>query len=576
MNKRDTGALRFGIAAALICLALGLIGLDAYGLTWDDPENLLTGAHYARFFTTWDWDWLDFARYDQLYAADPSPPPFYNPHFRSAERYPPVANVVSVLTHRLLAGQLGWLGDTDGYHFGVLLFASLTVFVLASFTWQAFGPLAAGSATMALVLYPLFVEHAHLNLKDVPFAALVLLAVWTYWRAVEERRWRWFGLSVCAAGLALGTRVVAAEIWLVVGLAYLPAGWDWLRHRMRERRWHAPPFALRWLWLYVLLSLLVLLAVWPWLWPDPVGRLQAHLAFSRDVGRGIRVLYAGEFWQVGETLPWHYTSVIFLLTTPLPTLLLGLLGVAYALKRGLLDRDAAALMLLALFAFALLRSSWPTLPQYDGTRHMLDGIVAFAGLCGLGADALRRWLGRRLRLSSRLLAVVLVLVYLPLAIRLVRLHPYEGVYYNLLAGGVQGAAGRYPQEYWGSSFRAGCAWLNEHLPGEAVVLPRVGGHLVRYCARPDLRLIPDEALPFLSPTQTVYVIYMTRVDKYDWVATFVDSHLAPVYQLTVEGVPLLKIVRTDAATLVQGREPVSAARGGPTVQQMKNRIKLSM
>ncbi|MFQ6100602.1 MAG: ArnT family glycosyltransferase [Anaerolineae bacterium] len=558
MNESDVadpGTLRFGVAAALVFLVVGLAVLDGYGLAWDDAENLLTGEHYVRFFTTWDWSWLDFPRYNEIYATSPDPPPLYNQHFQAAERYPPVANMVAVLTHALFTERLGWLADTDGYHVGVLLFGSLAVLVTVAFTWQAFGPLAGWAATLALALYPLFLEHAHLNLKDVPFAALVLLAVWAYWRAVEMQRWRWLCLSICATGLALGTRLIAAEVWGVMGLAYLPAGWNWLRRWIRERRWHVPPLALRWLLPHVPLSTLVFLAVWPWLWPDPLGRVRAHVEYSRNVVRGMRVLYAGEIWQAGQTLPWHYTLVIFLLTTPLLTLFLGSLGAGVALKRGVRSRNAAALILLVLFLLALARSSWPTLPQYDGTRHMMDGIVALAGLCGLGADVLWRWLRQRwprFTLSRKAWMSILVLAYLPLVVQLYRLHPYEGVYYNLLAGGVRGTAGRYPQEYWGSSFRAGCEWINENLPEGAVVLTRVGGRSARYYLRPEVQRIADEDLPYLPPDQVVYVMYITRVDKYGPIATFADTYLVPIYAVSVEGVPLLKIVRTDAGTLLQG------------------------
>jgi hypothetical protein len=146
---------------------------------------------------------------------------------------------------------------------------------------------------------------------------------------------------------------------------------------------------------------------------------------------------------------------------------------------------------------------------------------------------------------------ILTLAYLPLIVQLSQLHPYEGVYYNLLTGGVRGAAGRYPQEYWGSSFRAGCDWVNENLPQDAVVLTRVGGRPARYYLRAEARRIADEDLPHLPPDQIVYVMYITRVDKYGPITAFTDAHLTPIHTIAVEGVPLLKIVRTDAGTLAQ-------------------------
>ncbi|HUM69151.1 MAG TPA: glycosyltransferase family 39 protein, partial [Chloroflexota bacterium] len=302
MNR---SAYLFALLAALCFFVIGLASLNQYGLTWDEPENLLTGVHYARFFASGDEKWLDFAAYDQIYQEmGAARPPLYNQEFDNPFRYPPVANITAVITHALFTTRLGWLSDTDGYHLAVLLFATLTVFVLACFTWQAFGPLASIAATLALTTYPLFFEHAHLNLKDVPLAALTLLALWAYWQGERwlgkrHGRWPWFALSAIAAGLGMGVRVLALEVWLVIGLAYLPLVW-----RNARQGWWAALRPYHPLLICIPLSLLIFLAVWPWLWPDRVGRLAEHLAFGESVSRGLRVLYDGQIYAAGETLPW--------------------------------------------------------------------------------------------------------------------------------------------------------------------------------------------------------------------------------------------------------------------------------
>lgn len=612
-HSTHSGAARFGAILALVFLVVGFATLPGYGLTWDDGENLLTGAHYLRFFLTGDVIWLDFDHWDAVYAASDPPPVLYTPHFRHAERYPPVANMAAAATHELFTDRLGWLADTDGYHVSVLLFGSLAVFVVATFARQAFGVVGGWVAVLALVLYPLFIEHAHLNLKDVPFAALVVFALWTYWRAVITRRWAWGLLSAVATGLALGVRVLAAEIWGVIALATLPDAWAWLRRtawlrRMarlrrdrtgRQRPMARPgapdaltphpdsgllearlPRAYAMLPLHVALALGIFLLSWPWLWPDPIGRLGAHLDYAAEAALGLRVLYGGEIAQAGVDLPWHYTLVTFLFTTPLLTLALGALGLGVAftglgpyrwarrrrmppdaapptpLPPGRVRASASAARLLALtFLVALARTSWPSTAQYDGTRHMMDGIVAFAGLSGFGAAALWTWVRRRwpaFRPRPLIVVAVLIVMCLPFWLHVVRIHPYEGIYYNLLAGGVRGAAGEYSQAYWGSSFRAGAAWLNANVPADAVVLPRTGGNWAHLYVRPEIRRIADEELPLLPPDQVVYVAFITRVDKYDAVTAFADANLAPIYTVSRRGVPLLKVIRTDAATLLRG------------------------
>lgn len=546
--QRATQSYLFAAISATLFFIVGLFTLPGYGYTWDTPENLLTGAHTANFFATGNHEWLDFAAYDAHYQNKTiPPPPFYNQEFNHPERYPPLANVTAVFTHALFTDQLQLLADPDGYHLGVLLFATLAVFVLACFLWQAFHPVAAIAAVLALITYPLFFEHSHNNLKDIPFAALVLTALWLFWRSQHGHYWRWIGLSAIATGCALGVRILAMEIWGIVVLAHLPALWA-----QRSEGWRQALRPLRGLLLHVPLALFVFLLSWPWLWADPINRLASHLAFGQIAFDGARVLYAGQIYLSGETLPWHYTAVIFLLTTPPLVLLGGVGGVWQALQRSWREQHQAALMLVSLFGVALLRTSLPQIPQYDGIRHMFDGLLAFVGLFGVGTAVFYHWLQQWRPIQERVFALALALCFLPTAGWLVRLHPFQGIYYNVLAGGVTAVYGQYPQAYWGSSFRLASAWICPNIEPDAVILPRVGGHLLQYYATCEQKIIADEDLFFLPPEQQVYVVYLTRLDKFDWVVDFTETSLAPIYQIVRAEVPIIKIVQTDVGTLRTG------------------------
>lgn len=46
---------------------------------------------------------------------------------------------------------------------------------------------------------------------------------------------------------------------------------------------------------------------------------------------------------------------------------------------------------------------------------------------------------------------------------IVRLHPYEYVYFNRLVGGLPGAQARFETEYWGASYTEGLRWLAAQL-----------------------------------------------------------------------------------------------------------------
>ena len=86
-------------------------------------------------------------------------------------------------------------------------------------------------------------------------------------------------------------------------------------------------------------------------------------------------------------------------------------------------------------------------PAFTGMRHFLFVVPPLAVLAGIGFDAVltalspRRWLAAGAR-------PLLALALLWNASVLVRLHPYEYMFYNPLVGGLEGAQRRYEMDYW--------------------------------------------------------------------------------------------------------------------------------
>jgi len=73
-------------------------------------------------------------------------------------------------------------------------------------------------------------------------------------------------------------------------------------------------------------------------------------------------------------------------------------------------------------------------------------------------------------------------------IGIVRLHPYEYLYYNTFIGGEAGAFRRFELDYWGTSYREAADWLNENAPPGANVWVEGPAHLLDLYLRADLNL----------------------------------------------------------------------------------------
>jgi hypothetical protein len=97
---------------------------------------------------------------------------------------------------------------------------------------------------------------------------------------------------------------------------------------------------------------------------------------------------------------------------------------------------------------------------YDGIRQFLFVVpMLMVGAAWTGVQLVThlpspRWRGPALALAG--------LLSLDPLLGLVRLHPYQYIFFNRLAGGLQGAAGRFETDYWGLALREAAEWVNRN------------------------------------------------------------------------------------------------------------------
>jgi hypothetical protein len=126
-------------------------------------------------------------------------------------------------------------------------------------------------------------------------------------------------------------------------------------------------------------------------------------------------------------------------------------------------------------------------PAFTGLRHFLFVVPVFAALAGIGFDDLLSRLNTHApRIARSAFALVLVMLTWNAA-KLVRLHPYENLFYNPLVGGLPGAAGRYATDYWVGIMPEAVDRLENYV----AMLDRRGTHPERYRVA-----VCGERLPF--------------------------------------------------------------------------------
>jgi hypothetical protein len=167
-------------------------------------------------------------------------------------------------------------------------------------------------------------------------------------------------------------------------------------------------------------------------------------------------------------VPRLYVPIYILIRVPL----LMLFGAALAMMVALLPRLAAGSSQLPRRDIALLSLTviFPLLcqvicdgPAFTGMRHFLFVIPALATLAGIGLDAAVTTLATRGRLLASGGLAVVTACLLADAVTLVRLHPYQYLFYNPLVGGLEGASRRYDLDYWFGSMPEALQQLEAYL-----------------------------------------------------------------------------------------------------------------
>ena len=458
--------------AMLVGLVVILATYRSYGSNWDEAVQ----AHYGELAVDYFRSGLIDRRVNR----------FLNLRF-----YGPLVEMIPAL----LYGETK-AGTYELRHLFIPLFGLATVPAVFGYASLARIPGLPLLAVLALATMPRFYGDWFNNSKDVPFACLFALSMYTL--AALSRTRQFAPWRVVACGLAFGlTLDVRPGGFPILAVFFVSAAL--LSFAVPDREGvatveHSPVttvllqgigvFAVAWA---------VMVLPWPWAHENPLAHPIEAMREAASFTTSYPVLFDGTVVS-SSAMPRGYLLKYLLITTPPVLLVLSFVGIVAGLIRA---RRAAAQsflflltllwLLLPLILFILMRPN-----VYDGIRHFLFILPAVAILAAYGAS----WLCERLaspRWRGLAMAACAALLLLPIK-DLVALHPYQTTYFNVLVGGVAGADGKYETEYWLTSYREAIAWVNEQAarrPGKITTVAVAGdGYItpwVDYYAHPNVR-----------------------------------------------------------------------------------------
>jgi hypothetical protein len=315
---------------------------------------------------------------------------------------------------------------------------------------RLFGPWSGVLAAVLLALSPRYFAASMNNPKDLPFAAMSVMAL--FYISTVSPRWPYVSPSTgikIAVSLALALNVRVGALLYVGYFGLLMAA---LVVAERQTNWRRLADTAMRVSGIALAVLLLGTLFWPWAGGAPLTRpFEALMGAAGYPWNGL-VLYDQHEYPATE-LPWHYAPWWFVISTP-PVVLA---GAAFSMLFVSSRPDALrriGLWAVAVFPVAVASIMGSTL--YDSVRHLLFVypalvVLAVAGWSGMLHPSRPSWMrgGAALAAAAGLASLIVFDV---------RFHPNQGVYFNSVVGGPRRAFARYEMDYWGNCILQGVEW----------------------------------------------------------------------------------------------------------------------
>lgn len=296
---------------------------------------------------------------------------------------------------------------------------------------------------LCLWLSPRIFAHAFFNAKDIPFLSVFIISFYCLILYTKRNNPIYVVLHSLVSALLINLRIIGV---LMIGFTILYDSVDFVCFK-NKKAWHQSL-------IYGLLTSLLTIALWPAAWAHPIKFIREAIVMMQQFPWNGDVLYMGQFINSSQ-LPWHYFPVWFSITTPMGYLILGLLGIGYALTRikSIKQNPDHVWDLLMLLWFAMPISyillMHPVL--YDDWRHFYFVYPAFISLGILCFHAITKKIKKKYITILGYSLTGIYLIYTALTMHYY--HPYEHVYFNALAGPKETLKYRFELDYWGTSYK---------------------------------------------------------------------------------------------------------------------------
>jgi 4-amino-4-deoxy-L-arabinose transferase-like glycosyltransferase len=579
------------IAWALSCVAFVALWAteQAAGFVRDESVYFAAGESYAA------WVSLLFSSPTQA-LSDASIVRFFDVN----HEHPALMKLLFGLSHSLFHQKLGWMRPAAAFRLPAFACAALIAPLTYLLSRERFSRAASAFAAISFFCVPRQFFEAHLSCFDVPIAAMWLLTVFCFLRALRQPRyWLYTGL---AFGAAVATKHNGFFLPAVLVPISLFIAWNASAEKPRARTLFLQinGLYLAGLFLFGILILargtvrgaaaavdtlspatfvfvsvsvvaavlcaqlssvdtvtframaslvsmasagpLIFYAHWPYLWHHPIDRALWYFEFHATHNH-YAWFYLGEVLRA-PPFPWAYVLVKTVLTVPTSLMVCMTFGSFWALRRVFTKQGHVfeTLMLLnAAASIALI--SLPNVPHFGGVKHWFPSMpflaIMSAGVVDRAGDVVVRFVSRIQPWKTAVTVTLSLLILSPAVVATARVYAFGTSAYAELAGGLPGAASLGMQrQFWANNVTGVLDYLNANAkPGERVYLhENHGGQIHDYQRNAMLR----RDLQFVgSPFEADWVAYQYHQEfrEHEYNTWQAFDTVKPVFGLYLDETP---------------------------------------
>ena len=439
----------------LLYLSIGLSVYRDYGISWDEPMQWQHGIVSAK------------------YLASVFLPSFQPQEFLGIPKladYPHNEySVIFTLPMYVVEVILGYESGTSAESFYFRHLCTFLIFYTSVFFFyliirNRFNNWAMGlTGCLFLIMSPRIFAESFYNLKDIVFLSFFIIAIYFFIRFLNNKTFMNSFLFALTSAFAVDQRmpgVIIPFVAVIISTIDAMKTESLLKVRIKS---------LFPLLVYLVSFIIFMVLFWPYLWENPIQNIiHAFVKMSRYSWSGT-VLYMGDLIKAKE-LPWHYIPVWLLITTPIIYSVLFVLGFFQTLREIMRngynlysnDKGRQDFLFLLLFFVPLATVIVMKAVLYDGWRQMYFIYAPFLLIAMKGLAQVLRLMGKTRAISRSCVIASILIGFIVLSVvltsyQMITYHPFQNVFFNLLAG--RNVGQKFERDYWGLSYRQGLEYI---------------------------------------------------------------------------------------------------------------------